>query len=190
MEESSSRSRAKVPFANSGYVTFDRFVEIAWERGLRYATRLCRHKETAEDNLVEALVRHQRYWKNGESKHTSWAWGMLYRCIRTVTIDHFRKQSRRVVTTPLDDARLVAGRDSFTFPVETLCSLVLELPEPARTILQMLESGFTVKEVAERFEITPMAVKCRAFRARARLRERLTLLLTEPLPESENHHTP
>lgn len=190
MEEKSSRSRTKVPFANSGYVTFDKFVVMAWEKGLRYATMLSRHKETAEDILVDALIRHQRYWHSGERKSTSWAWGMLYRCIRTVTIDHFRKQSRRVATVPLEDARLVTRTDDPICSVETAQSLVLELSESERTILQMLESGFTVKEVAEHFKLTPLAVRCRATRTRTRLREKLTELLTEPLPESKNHLAP
>lgn len=157
-------------------------------RLFRFARRLCRHREDAEDVLQESLLAAARGLRGfrGDSSVSTW----LYTIARSFCI----KKRRRSVFAPVEvslegeasaaarrladpargpDQALEAGRLG-----EELDAAIAELPRPYREVLLLRDvEGLSAAEVADVTGLKVPAVKTRLHRARARLRTRLARFL-------------
>jgi RNA polymerase sigma-70 factor (ECF subfamily) len=160
-------------------------------RLFRFARRLCRHREDAEDVLQESLLAAARALPGfrGASSISTW----LYTIARSYCI----KKRRRSVFAPAlvsleGDAPAAVRRvaDPARGPEEALESKRLEaaldraiaaLDRPYREVLLLRDvEGLSAAEVAGVTGLSVPAVKTRLHRARARLRERLAPLFAPP----------
>jgi RNA polymerase sigma-70 factor (ECF subfamily) len=150
----------------------------------RFARRLCRHREDAEDVLQESLLAAARGLRSfrGSSSVSTW----LYAIARSFCI----KKRRRSVFAPtelsLETEASPAARarpDPGRRPDEALEASRLEaalerairaLDRPYREVLLLRDvEGLSAAEVADVTGLSVPAVKTRLHRARARLRETL-----------------
>lgn len=162
----------------------------------RFAHRLCRHREDAEDVLQDSLLAAARGLPGfrGASSLSTW----LYAIARSFCI----KKRRRSVFAPTEvslegEARLaVRGvADPARRPDEALEASRLEkaleqaiasLDRPYREVLLLRDvEGLSAAEVAEVTGLSVAAVKTRLHRARGRVRETLA-----PLMEPRGEVTP
>jgi len=155
----------------------------------RFARRLCRHREDAEDVLQESLLAAARGLGGFRGASSIGTW--LYTIARSFCI----KKRRRSVFAPaelsLDSEAALAARgvaDPRRRPDEALEASRLEaaleraiaaLDRPYREVLLLRDvEGLSAAEVAEVTGLSVPAVKTRLHRARARLREALAPLMT------------
>jgi RNA polymerase sigma-70 factor (ECF subfamily) len=155
----------------------------------RFARRLCRHREDAEDVLQESLLAAARGMRSfrGASSVSTW----LYTIARSFCI----KKRRRSVFAPtevsLETEASLAARDlpdPGRRPDEALEASRLEaaleraihaLDRPYREVLLLRDAeGLSAAEVAGVTGLSVPAVKTRLHRARARLRETLAPFMT------------
>jgi len=154
----------------------------------RFARRLCRHREDAEDVLQESLLAAARGLSGFRGASSIGTW--LYTIARSFCI----KKRRRSVFAPaevsLDTQASLAARglaDPARRPDEALEASRLEaalqgaiaaLDRPYREVLLLRDvEGLSAAEVAEVTGLSVPAVKTRLHRARARLREALAPLM-------------
>jgi len=154
----------------------------------RFARRLCRHREDAEDVLQESLLAAARGLPGFRGASSIGTW--LYTIARSFCI----KKRRRSVFAPtevsLDTEASVAARgvaDPARRPDEELEASRLEtalereivrLDRPYREVLLLRDvEGLSSAEVARVTGLSVAAVKTRLHRARARLREALAPLM-------------
>ena len=154
----------------------------------RFARRLCRHREDAEDVLQESLLAAARGLPGFRGASSIGTW--LYTIARSFCI----KKRRRSVFAPaevsLDSEASVAARglaDPGRRPDEALEASRLEaaleraiaaLDRPYREVLLLRDvEGLPSAEVARVTGLSVPAVKTRLHRARGRLREALAPLL-------------
>jgi RNA polymerase sigma-70 factor (ECF subfamily) len=157
-------------------------------RVLRFAQRLCRHREDAEDVLQESLLAAARGIGSfrGDSSISTW----LYTIARSFCI----KKRRRSVFAPVEvslegEASAMARRlaDPQRSPLEALEAArlgteldgaIATLPRGYREVLLLRDvEGLSAAEVARVTGLGVPAVKTRLHRARARLRTKLAPLL-------------
>jgi RNA polymerase sigma-70 factor, ECF subfamily len=154
----------------------------------RFARRLCRHREDAEDVLQESLLAAARGLSGFRGASSIGTW--LYTIARSFCI----KKRRRSVFAPaevsLDTEASIAARgvpDPGRRPDEALEASRLEtaleraiaaLDRPYREVLLLRDvEGLPAAEVARVTGLSVPAVKTRLHRARGRLREALAPLL-------------
>jgi len=154
----------------------------------RFARRLCRHHEDAEDVLQESLLAAARGLRRFRGKSSLSTW--LYTIARSFCI----KKRRRSVFAPaqvsLDTEAQIAARgvrDPARDPQEALEASRLEaaleraiasLDRPYREVLLLRDvEGLPAAEVARVTGLSVAAVKTRLHRARGRLREALAPLM-------------
>ena len=164
----------------------------------RFARRLCRHREDAEDVLQESLLAAARALPGFRGAASIGTW--LYTIARSFCI----KKRRRSVFAPtevsLDTEASVAARgvaDPARRPDEALEASRLEtaleaaiagLDRPYREVLLLRDvEGLSSAEVARVTGVSVAAVKTRLHRARGRLREALAPLMA---PRGEAAATP
>ena len=154
----------------------------------RFARRLCRHHEDAEDVLQESLLAAARGMRRFRGKSSLSTW--LYTIARSFCI----KKRRRSVFAPaevsLDTEAQLAARgvpDPARDPQQALEASRLEaaleraiaaLDRPYREVLLLRDvEGLPAAEVARVTGLTVAAVKTRLHRARGRVREALAPLM-------------
>jgi len=156
-------------------------------RVYRFARRLCRHREDAEDVLQESLLAVARGLAEfrGASSLDTW----LYTIARSFCIKKRRRRRFAPVEVSLetDAAGAVERKDPARGPDEILDAARLEaaveraigaLDPPYRDVLVLRDvEGLTAPEVGEVTGLSVAAVKSRLHRARARLRDELAPLL-------------
>ena len=147
--------------------------------------KMLRNREDAEDNLQNAFCK--AYGKiqqfEGNSQFSTW----LLRIAINEALMTLRKRGAGEVALRGDQDRAaddpqtkVELRDVHPDPerqylVKELASKALDaLPHPLKhTFILQKTEGWTNRELAETLDITPVGVKSRIFRARARLRQRI-----------------
>ncbi len=154
----------------------------------RFARRLCRQREDAEDVLQESLLAAARGLSRfrGASSVSTW----LYTIARSFCIKKRRKSVFAPTEVSLDTEASVAARgvaDPARRPDEALEAFRLEtaleraiaaLDRPYREVLLLRDvEGLPAAEVARVTGLSVAAVKTRLHRARARLREALAPLM-------------
>jgi RNA polymerase sigma-70 factor, ECF subfamily len=150
----------------------------------RFARRLCRHREDAEDVLQESLLAAARGLPRFRGASSLGTW--LYAIARSHCIKKRRKSVFAPAEVSLDtEARVAAGGvpDPSRRPDEALEASRLEaalereiarLDRPYREVLLLRDvEGLSSAEVARVTGLSVAAVKTRLHRARARLREAL-----------------
>lgn len=124
--------------------------------------------EAAEDLVQETLVSVHRARHTYMDGRPFAPW--MYAIARCRLADHFRRDARRVVQVPIDEAeneRMGSG-DALADRVR---DTVASLPERQRRIVELLKrDGFSIREAARRLRMTESAVKVAAHRAYAKLR--------------------
>jgi RNA polymerase sigma-70 factor (ECF subfamily) len=156
----------------------------------RFARRLCRHREDAEDVLQESLLAAARGLRRFRGASSVGTW--LYAIARSFCI----KKRRRSVFAPPEvslDAELSAARavvDPSRRPDDALEASRIEaaleraiaaLDRPYREVLVLRDvEGLTTAEVARVTGLGEPAVKTRLHRARGKLREALAPLVLPP----------
>lgn len=148
---------------------------------LRYLERHTGDRALAEDMRQETLIRIARGWSSfaGRSALKTWAFAIA----RRVLADHYRTPGHRVHAVDLDEALELADpaaeidaraiRDQAN---ECVRQVIDALPDPYRMaiILHDLEEC-SVARTAEISECTVATAKIRIHRARARLKQTLSL---------------
>jgi RNA polymerase sigma-70 factor, ECF subfamily len=138
------------------------------------AVRLTGNEETAGDAAHDAWVRavENLHRFEGRSTFRTWLTGILVNCVRqqwrddrdVVSIDRVGDITPGVATLPLDIDPIDLAAGIAALPPRYRCVLVLHDVE-----------GFTHDEIAAMLEIVPGTSKSQLARARARLREALTI---------------
>jgi RNA polymerase sigma-70 factor, ECF subfamily len=154
----------------------------------RFARRLCRHREDAEDVLQESLLAAARGLSGFRGASSVGTW--LYTIARSFCIKKRRKSVFAPAEVSLDTEASLAARgvpDPARRPDEALEASRLEtaleraiagLDRPYREVLLLRDvEGLSAAEVAGVTGLSVPAVKTRLHRARARLREALAPLL-------------
>ncbi|HXK10665.1 MAG TPA: sigma-70 family RNA polymerase sigma factor [Vicinamibacteria bacterium] len=154
----------------------------------RFARRLCRHREDAEDVLQESLLAAARGLRSfrGASSVSTW----LYAIARSFCIKKRRRRVFAPAEVSLDTDASLAARgvpDPAPPPDEALEASRLEaaleraiagLDRPYREVLLLRDvEGLSSAEVARVTGLSVPAVKTRLHRARRRLRETLAPLV-------------
>ena len=167
----------------------------------RFARRLCRHREDAEDVLQESLLAAARGLPRFRGASSLGTW--LYTIARSFCI----KKRRRSVFAPaevsLDTEASAAARgvaDPARRPDEALEASRLEtaleraiaaLDRPYREVLLLRDvEGLSAAEVARVTGLSVAAVKTRLHRARGRLREALAPLMAPRGEAAARDHPP
>jgi len=164
----------------------------------RFARRLCRHREDAEDVLQESLLAAARGLPGFRGASSLGTW--LYTIARSFCIKKRRKSVFAPTEVSLDTEVPAAVRgvaDPAPRPDDALEAsrleaalerAIAELDRPYREVLLLRDvEGLPAAEVARVTGLTVAAVKTRLHRARARLRERLAPLMA---PRGEAAATP
>jgi RNA polymerase sigma-70 factor (ECF subfamily) len=154
----------------------------------RFARRLCRHREDAEDVLQESLLAAARGLPRFRGASSIGTW--LYAIARSFCIKKRRKSVFAPAEVSLDTEAALAARgvaDPSRGPLETLEASRLEaaleqeiarLDRPYREVLLLRDvEGLSSAEVARVTGLSVAAVKTRLHRARARLRAALAPLM-------------
>jgi RNA polymerase sigma-70 factor, ECF subfamily len=154
----------------------------------RFARRLCRHREDAEDVLQESLLAAARGLGGFRGSSSLGTW--LYAIARSFCIKKRRRSvfAPREVSLETEAAPLArAVRDTAPRPDEALEASRLEaaleraiaaLDRPYREVLLLRDvEGLPAAEVAAATGLSVPAVKTRLHRARGRLREALAPLM-------------
>lgn len=153
--------------------------------------RMVGRRETAEDLVQETFIKLCRFghtFCGSNAKFTTW----LYSVAGNQCRDYIRHSNRRPETPVADMEQTYSEEDQIELPVESLESPVEEhlmqmelreelkvairsLPEKERTAIILREyHGLEYKEIAETLGCPIGSVKVLIFRARQRLRERLS----------------
>ncbi len=131
--------------------------------------------EEAEDLTQETLL---RAYQHREHFRGTFLRAWLFRIASNVAVDYVRRQ--RLQTVPLEDVEgvLPCSEDPAEYWERTelergLIALVGSLPEAQQRIIRLryLE-GYSLAEIAERVQCTPLAARLRVFRAVETLRKR------------------
>lgn len=162
-------------------LTADNFTELTrphWVRMHRFAVRLCRDRDRAEDLVQESLVRAFRARDRYDGRQPLAPW--LLAIVRNACWDQIRAAGRRP-ETPLDNDDLTADAapDALTRALATERTDRLELhlssiPEEFREVLVLVAmEGLSYEEAAFVTSAPVGTVRSRLFRARAALRKKL-----------------
>lgn len=146
------------------------------------AMRYVRDESEADDVTQEALLLAHRHRKSfaGRSRYSTW----LYRVAATTALMHLRKKRRlsresakvddlapSVVTDPAASPEdRAASRQELDAVVRAVARLA---PKYRDVFLLRFRDGKTDAEVAETLGLSVTAAKTRAYRAKAKIRERL-----------------
>ena len=162
-------------------------LDLALERGFdclvtgHYA-RITQNREDAEDIVQETLIRLWNELKVSEIENIK-SYAMTV--CRNLSLDHNALKERQTLSydetlhdqldTSSQPDRLVESKEKYNL----VTNLISQLPEKQRTALHMRDvEGRSYKEIAQVMEISESDVKVNIFRARQRLKEKLSGLRT------------
>ncbi len=136
---------------------------------LRYCSQICGNASDAEDLLQEtfakALSNLDVLERLNESKQRAW----LYRVARNLFYDSCRRQAvaRRGLPWPEEETE-----GGFT-EVETAMLISLLPPELAQLFVKRYFQGYSAKELAEEYGLSPSGARAALSRARKLLRDKI-----------------
>jgi RNA polymerase sigma-70 factor (ECF subfamily) len=140
----------------------------------RYAYRLCGSEADAEDLTQQAFMTAQVKWDQLRDENCARSW------LFTIVRNGYLKQLRAPACAPagtLDDVAAVSQEpDIGEFDSEQLQGVLNDLPEEFRSpIILFYFQDFSYKEIAEHMQVPIGTVMSRLARAKAFLRQRLTM---------------
>lgn len=146
---------------------------------LRYLERYAGDHATAEDLLLETLIRATRGLEGFEGRATLKTW--VYSIASRVAADYLRHPERRLHIIEIADVAEPCEPDEpadeqLILDEMNACvrEVIESLPEDYRSALVLHEfEGMTAQQIAEVLECTVATAKIRIHRGRARLREAL-----------------
>ena len=139
----------------------------------RLALRITQNREDAEDIVQETLIRLWNELKVSEIENIK-SYAMTV--CRNLSLDHNALKERQTLSY---DETLHDQLDTSSQPDNLVTNLISQLPEKQRTALHMRDvEGRSYKEIAQVMEISESDVKVNIFRARQRLKEKLSGLRT------------
>lgn len=170
---------------------FGDLVERYQERLYRAMFHLLGNREDAEDAVQDALVRSYRKLGTFDGRSGFYTW--LFRIAHNAAISRRRRRRPRI---SLEEQQVNTGDEPAsgelapenaamrTEQVEQVRDAIDQLPDDQRDILVLREiEGFCYEEIARVLDLAPGTVRSRLHRARARLRELLGRVITEPSME-------
>ena len=147
---------------------FTRYKDPVWS----YIFRRVRDQQTASDLYQEVFLRVWRFAKSFKTGQKVRPW--VYRIASNVIKDRYRKTTREVTTTNLDDV-VPKGRLHDPIATRDLEDAIAQLPESLKEAFVLgAVHGLDHKEVAEALDISPANARARVSRARVKLRELLS----------------
>jgi RNA polymerase sigma-70 factor, ECF subfamily len=167
---------------------FEELVRLHSQRVYGMSLRILKNREDAEDNLQNVFCK--VYGKisqfEGNSQFSTW----LIRIAINEALMMLRKRRTQEVATSTDEDVTRDDREMKTEPRDShadperqyvtkdLAAKALDALQPTLryTFLLQKGEGWTSRELAKALNITPELVKSRIFRARVRLRQRLSAL--------------
>lgn len=155
---------------------FEIIVSRYTQRLFRFARRLLGDAETAEDVVQEAFLRvhlHAGRYKYGVARFSTW----IYRIARNLTIQEFRKQTRRKTRESEAEEEAIVEPEKELLDAEfnaMLQKALEELPEDQRTVFVLRDmEHMTYDEIVKVTRTRVGTVKSRLNRARNALAEKL-----------------
>ena len=174
-----------VRLAASGDETaFRRLVEIYTPRVFSLVSGMIADRSETEDIVQEVFFKVHRKIHSFEGKSAFYTW--LYRVSLNTASDHLKKRRNRQsksleelpgfdVQDECDDPDTRISRDELR---KALAQAVSELPDKYRDVLVLREyEQRSYEEISEILECSKGTVESRLFRARGRLREKMTPFL-------------
>jgi RNA polymerase sigma-70 factor (ECF subfamily) len=155
------------------------------ERLLAFGRRRCRNPEEAEDAVSEAMLAAGQHLQDfrGEGSPEGWILRMVARACSRFRRGARNDPSRHVPLIDLDLATLSPNPEQAAAQAqiaEALGDALLRLPPADRALLLLSDGeGWKGPELAEKLELSPVAVRSRLSRARARLRKELPSYLSK-----------
>jgi RNA polymerase sigma-70 factor (ECF subfamily) len=171
---------------NGSEASFQKLVEIYHAEILRFGSRMCGHREDAEDVAQETMLaafRHMGSFR-GDGSFRGW----LYKIASSACLKQRRlKKDQPRYTVSLDQnepgtdrkVQIPAGDDQDTVLTETqgleaakhLVEALLELPPKYRLVLTLRDfEGLSTEETAQELGLTVNNVKVRLHRARTMMK--------------------
>ena len=148
-----------------------------WEKSekalQRYAMKLTRHSQDAQDLVQEAISKAFKYkdkFREGSS-FKSWSFTIL----KNTFINNYRKNKRMpIIHDPVDEVEFVVNDSNSNYgwdglELEDLHKCISQLSIKSRMPLMMYAEGFKYDEIAERLNIPMGTVKSRINYARKKL---------------------
>lgn len=137
----------------------------------RFARRMCKHDETAEDLVQETLLRAWRYV--GRVRDPAAAQGWLFRIFRN---ERYRAISKAPpFSADVEPDTLPSEATEPDLDTHRIRKYVDELPQKYALPLRLFAfDDYDVREIATMLETNRATVRTRLFRGRARLRAAIT----------------
>jgi len=137
----------------------------------RLSVRITQNREDAEDIVQETLI---RLWNETKRQEIDNVKSFAMTVCRNLSLDHISKKEHQAVSFEEDLHDQVDIGSQPDRMIESIKTLIAELPEKQRTALQLRDiEGQSYKEIAAEMEISESDVKVNIFRARQKLKERL-----------------
>lgn len=183
-----ARERALVRQAVAGRSSaFNALVECYQRRLYLYCYRMLGNADDASDAVQEAFV---RAWRNIATFRTEQPFSpWLYRIAHNVCIDGLRRRPNALsldveMSEGRDPADRAAGPEEAAEAAETrrmIRAAIADLPEKYRAVMLLRHGqGMSLDEIAEALGLPLNTVKVHLFRARERMRGRLSETLDLP----------
>jgi RNA polymerase sigma-70 factor (ECF subfamily) len=175
-------------------LTFRQLFEAHSEALRRYAQRIVRSRETAEDLVQDVFLRLWRLWDRVEIGPNTRAY--LYITTRSRALNHVRREQRAERLAQMNLPRGIAG-DEPALPaagesrveadeiVRAIEQVLAMMPPRQRQVAALrLRHQLSTADIARRLGISPRTVEVHIARATKMLRERLPALLSSEPPPS------
>lgn len=140
----------------------------------RFARRLLRSKQVAEDVVQEVLVKLWQY--EGEIHNVD---ALSMRMTRNLSLDKLRSKHSRVIDLNSMPENTSAAlnpleKTDLSDQVAQVHSIITSLPELQKSVVQLRDiEGYSYKEIADILDVGMNVVKVNLFRARQKIRNEM-----------------
>ncbi len=141
---------------------------------LRYCGMICGNAADAEDLLQETFARALSHLDTLEELDEKQQRAWLYKVARNLFYDHCRRESlrRNIAEMMAQTSGETSGDGDITAP-ETAMLLAKLPPELSSVFVRRYFMGYTSRELAEEYGLSPSGIRAMLSRARHALREQI-----------------